>query len=384
MASDTNTITLTKTSTPSSLDGDNKSSASSFAINRNEFEQLVAGTLESGVSTVDGSVLQEVGTVISEPAPVPMEQLNVESFVIVWLDANIGQNDSTRKTIEQLRRIANNIRTFTDRAACIEFISQIKNEQVFFIVSGSLGHETVPDVNQFRQIEGIYIFCVNLEKHIQWAKTYRQVLGVFTEIEPLCEQIRRRIQRVTYYLIGFHFMGNSSNNQQEASFMYAQLLKEVLLDMDRNRCHIEEMVNFCRFQYAKNPFELKWISEFERNYIAHSPVWWYSLDTCLHKMLNKALRTQEIETMYALRFFIRHLHTQLVQLSKQFSVDRSIHLYRGQGMFTDEFEKLKANSGGLFSISNFLSTSTDKEAAREFALNSLNDLNRVAVNPPPQ
>ncbi|CAF4068859.1 unnamed protein product, partial [Rotaria sordida] len=46
---------------------------------------------------------------------------------------------------------------------------------------------------------------------------------------------------------------------------------------------------------------------------------------------------------------------------------KTLILYRGQRMLIDEFEKLKNNEGGLLSISNFLSSSTNREVARVYA-----------------
>jgi hypothetical protein len=151
---------------------------------------------------------------------------------------------------------------------------------------------------------------------MQWAKNYQKVHGVFIEIELLCEHIRRRTRQLMHNYIGFFILGNSSTNKQEANFMYAQLFQDIILDMRLNRNDLADMIEFCRFQYADNPKELECISQFENGYVHHSPVCWYTQDMFLHKIINKALRIQEIDTLYALRFFIQDLHNQLSQLSK--------------------------------------------------------------------
>ncbi|CAF1608978.1 unnamed protein product, partial [Didymodactylos carnosus] len=47
-------------------------------------------------------------------------------------------------------------------------------------------------------------------------------------------------------------------------------------------------------------------------------------------------------------------------------------VYRGQSMSSDDFEKLKNNRGGLLSISDFFSTSTNENIALNFAFQAFN------------
>ncbi|CAF1017402.1 unnamed protein product [Didymodactylos carnosus] len=85
-------------------------------------------------------------------------------------------------------------------------------------------------------------------------------------------------------------------------------------------------------------------------------------------MINKALRTHDTDILYNLRFFIKDLHHQLCAeyLSKKHA-ETITTVYRGQEMSGSEFQKiLKTNVGGLLSISNFLSTSTDSGVAACF------------------
>ncbi|CAF4886509.1 unnamed protein product, partial [Rotaria magnacalcarata] len=68
-------------------------------------------------------------------------------------------------------------------------------------------------------------------------------------------------------------------------------------------------------------------------------------------MVNKALRVQDIETLYKLRTFIRDLHSQITEYYEIQNLERAEIrcLYRGQGMLKSEFNKIKSNIGGLLS-----------------------------------
>jgi hypothetical protein len=135
---------------------------------------------------------------------------------------------------------------------------------------------------------------------------------------------------------------------------------------------------FCLTHYRDNREELKFLAELKRDYSLHTPVWWYSRDAFLYRMLNKALRTHQYDTLYVLRVFIRHLHEQIADQQKK-TANEKMQLYRGQGMEKADFDRICANEGGLMSVSNFLLTSDSRKVAQEFAREALNDRKKMSV-----
>ncbi|CAF4705531.1 unnamed protein product, partial [Rotaria sp. Silwood2] len=192
-------------------------------------------------------------------------------------------------------------------------------------------------------------------------KCYRK-LKYFSDRDQLMRQLTDDMKRTSHNLIGFDATSSSGDcikpmesiNKQEATFIFAQLLKEVFLGMtDINR---SDMIDYCRTNYADNPRQLELIGIFECDYRRHTPVRWYSLNALLYRMLNKALRTQDISTLYALSTFIRDLHNQLMEFCNTLNVREPLILYRDQQMFPSDFDKLRTNQGGLLSVKSFLST----------------------------
>ncbi|CAF1063690.1 unnamed protein product [Didymodactylos carnosus] len=172
---------------------------------------------------------------------------------------------------------------------------------------------------------------------------------------------------------------NASFNRQEASFIYFQLLINILLRIeDTNGNARKEIIDECRQQYAGNDKELKNIDDFEMTYSVNKAVWWYNHECFINRVLNKALRTADIDVLFKLQFFIKDLHRQLSHLHSTNKV-QTIVAYRGQGMVTEEFEKLRANVGGFLSMSSLLSTSIKRDVALSFARRSLNRLNVQSV-----
>ena len=200
---------------------------------------------------------------------------------------------------------------------------------------------------------------------------------MINSIKLIIRQIDENSNPVSF--ISFDDISNLNFDQIDQSFMYTQLLKDILLDTKYDEDSLKNFVNYCR----KNNFgESNNIDKFEREYHNHLPIWWYTSDSFLCPMLNQALRTQDIETIIQMGFFILDLYRQIEKLhSEQFShnQEQSLIVYRGQGMSSKDFQKLKKTKGGLISFNNFLSTSLDKDTAFAFADNNLDNSEMIAI-----
>ncbi len=135
----------------------------------------------------------------------------------------------------QLRRMVNDVNTFTDGDGCIQFIEDINDNKICMIISGSLGQHIVPRVHNMSQVDSIVIFCGNKKRHEQWTKEWSKIKGVFTEITPICEALKQasRQWEQNAILISFVATGgdatNKNLNRLDPMFMYTQIMKEILL-----------------------------------------------------------------------------------------------------------------------------------------------------------
>ncbi|CAF1539600.1 unnamed protein product [Rotaria sordida] len=138
--------------------------------------------------------------------------------------------------------------------------------------------------------------------------------------------------------------------------------------MNYNDDSKEKLVDFCRHQYYDSVSELKTIDEFDQEYHKHSPIWWYTRECFTYHMLNRALRTQDIEVIINMGFFLRDVHEQIRMLHAETSVSSIPSIvYRGQGMSKTETEILKTRKGGLLAFNSFLSTSVNRELSLLYA-----------------
>lgn len=330
----------------------------------------------------------------------------------IWLDFifPLGARD-------QVKRIINNIRIFSTIGTCVKFIETAKDDTIIFITSASIGEKCIPIIHSLSQVDSIFLLCSSKNgRQMDWAKDFDKIQCMFTDIYSLCielkkntsgikintslstitsspmhdnsfhlyrrrasinHQLEKKLNRsdTTLYLtshlmtdddtIRLDFVSNTTLDTQEARFMYTQLLKDILLLI--NDTNLEDMISHCRDLYAGNTAQLSLIDEFQRTYTEERAIYWYTRDSFLFKTLNNSLRIMDVDTIYAFRIVIRHIHKQLSTLAKESNYGEPLILFRGLHVSNSIFEQLKSNVGGLLSISHFLSTSSNYNVACMYA-----------------
>ncbi|CAF3981589.1 unnamed protein product, partial [Rotaria sp. Silwood1] len=348
----------------------------------------------------------------------------IENFLLIWLDGKIDESSKDyQNSIKQLRRTVNTVEPFQDTEECIDYISKLQDKKAFLIISGALCQTVVPrlwtilhiflfcdkrrKLNEFDryyeyfgniintffgilkwfdsidgvlcqtvvprihnidQIHSIYVFCHKKEKYEEWSKDWSKIKGIYTEITPICDSAQQSARQCDEDSVVI--TGISSLNQIEPSFMYTQLFKEIILEIDFDKKkEINNLAEYAREKYAGNDKHLQIINEFSEAYPCDSeknnkPIWWYTRECFTYHLLNKALGTMQVETLLKMGVFIRDLHQNIERFHSEQTND--IHtLYPGKTMTKKDFYS-KIQQGGLMSLNNFLSTSDDRIVALHF------------------
>jgi hypothetical protein len=221
----------------------------------------------------------------TRPGRLPYARM-VQNFLLLWLDAGIDErnNDDYRNSITKLRQVVNTVNTFTDADECIDFITDIKEETIFIIVSGTYSAAIVPIVQDILPVSCVSIFCKNKCRYEQWALQWSKLKGVLTDIAPIYDAVKQAVQLCARNMVSISFVkssGETSNqnlDQLDQSFMYTQILKEILLTIDFEQEHINEFLTYYREQFADNSAGLKNVAKLDREYRLHQPIWWYTVD----------------------------------------------------------------------------------------------------------
>ncbi len=246
----------------------------------------------------------------------------VQNFHLVWLNGNIDEvnNNDCRNSITKLRQIVNTVNTFIDLDECIDFITDYKEEKASMVISGEFSQIILQIVEDISEVSFIYILCENKVQCEKWAQQCSKIRGVYTDITSLCEEINQAAHDCEQNSISISIVkatagvSNQSLDTLDSSFMYTQILKDILLTIDFKQIHFNEFVTYCREQFVDNPKDLKNVDKIEEEYSHYKPVWWYTFNCFLYSMLNRALRTMEVEVIIKMGFFVRDLHKHIAEL----------------------------------------------------------------------
>ena len=353
--------------------GNNDSTSSHRSTNRRTTQQAF------GSSKIASSRLQGTARILQD-------------FQLIWLDQTIDEenNRDCQKNMIELCRTVNSIRTFTDENQCVTFLSETRHEKAFIIISGSFGRKTVPQIHDMSNVLSIFIFCGNISLHQEWAKGWPKINGVFRDILQICEALQEILRQCERNTIPMSVTSVNTNdtttnkklNKFEPSFIYTQILKEILLTIEFEEHHFNEFIDYFRKSYPQKHHK-NMIEQFKQEYRSKTPIWCYSRDSFLYPRINRALRAMDINDIIKMGFFVRDLHRHLEQLhNEQFGSDQNkepFTVFRGQGLPHADLKEIQENNGGLISFNSFLSTSRKYDVSKYFADQSLYDENLVGV-----
>lgn len=146
------------------------------------------------------------------------------------------------------------------------------------------------------------------------------------------------------------------------SFLFSQIILGIILESEISSEDKDKFVRTFAKRYKDFARQTEQLHDFNKYYTEDDALEWYTKDTFIYRLLNKALRMQDIESIFLFRFFIRDLQNQL----KAHRCTDPVYTYRGQLMSKTELLRLKQSIGKLISMHSFVSTSLDKDIALRF------------------
>ncbi|CAF0800693.1 unnamed protein product [Didymodactylos carnosus] len=318
------------------------------------------------------------------PAYIEKVHQNMEDITLVWFDKNIDVRTDTIQTRKMLREINDYVIFHRQLDECVEYIKSIENQKIFFVTSGACAESILPLVQKIRQIDSIFIFCMRKSKYEHLMDEYTEIIGIYTTQDELVSSILENVHLIEKNLQTFSFYDQQQKltrdlTKEAASFFRFQLFIKAMLNMPKTSESKQEMVSKCQEYYRGNNKELKFIQEFNKTYKSTDCIRWYTKQCFLYKLINKALRTEDIKQLYTFRFFIVDLCTSLAQQYRQIRDSSIVHLYRGVKVSNDESEMLKSSIDRLVSINGFLSTTRSRHLALNFATKPTKRMDIVPV-----
>ena len=314
-----------------------------------------------------------------------MFDINYKDVTLIWIDELANETADCLHTQDCLRAVVNDIQVFDSAEKSIEYIRWIApKKSIFLIISGLLAESVLSQTHNIQQLETVYIFCLDKEKHSKLMDQYAKIRGIFVDKFKLFHQLAEDILKFDEKSFPMHVFAQKHENGIETSMRdyigdnnatlnWIELFSFILihLPLDQNQAK-QDMLTQCRIYYHGNEAEQRRIDEFAKENNTENIIHWYTRDAFVYRLVNKALRTLNIDVIFEFRFFIIELyrqlkthHTNYIQ-SLSTSTSKIPTVYRGQLISSDEVQNLKNNIGDIISTTSFLSTTDDENIAAGF------------------
>jgi tetratricopeptide (TPR) repeat protein len=322
------------------------------------------------------------------------------NLVLIWLDQN---PDSS--TIDRLEKLCHRrILTMTTSEECVQYFNALKNSDrpICLITSGAFGITVIPLIHNIDQLDSVVVFCFDITKYDFMKKRYKKIRQIVNTYHDLALDLQinfRSKEKLTHSinifdiekLKGLRTLDSSSavshlkftifnENKQypvheiskaDTFFLWLKLLTNVLQKVNHPRDTLNEMLTKCREYYQDNSEQLEIIDKFGRDYRKEDAIHWYTTDSFVSKLINKALRTEDFHALYICRAYIADLSEQLHREFddyKQLLIEFEQPLaqwtvYHGRSMSEEEIDDLRDKKGQYIALNGFLSTSRKKSVA---------------------
>ena len=311
---------------------------------------------------------------------------NSHDLFVIFLGSRTTLTEN--QDIQLILNIDTNIayfKRFENADECFDFITSLQYEKVFLILLLTEAKRLLPIIYDISQLLSIYVCTVEDDidinpNELTWLNSFPVVRGgihrindkLFESLEDDIITMRSRLMPSTLFSLRTEKTTSVKTLKTEhVSFRWSQMLLNTLQRLPQDNSSREDILNECKLQYSNDEKELKKIDEFEKTYHSQLAVRWYTRDSFLCKLINKALQTDDIDIIFKFRFFITDLYNQLNDLHNEFKLiaPNLLRVYRGQHIAASELENLKMNIDDIISLKPFLSTTRSKDTALIYAGN---------------
>lgn len=310
-----------------------------------------------------------------------------DSMSVIWLDPDANEGSVNNDVRDKLDGITKSLQVLLTDEGFEGYVRQLEiGEQVILIVAGSIGAVVIPLIHDSTHVNVIYIYALQKEYYTKKFKKYAKVKEVIVDPTELILKIRQEqeIYRTVdeneisvniYNLKEKSISGNQSDANQRFMWMYSFM--DMLLQISQSlpssigNVEKEELVKKLRTISGSNEISMRELNKFEEEYSPNKAIHWYTRESPLYSVLNKALREKDLNLLLPFRFFISDIYKQLLyehQRSEYVSnrTLSSFTVYRAQFMTPHTVLRIKNSINGYLSVNSFLSTSLNKNVVLSF------------------
>ncbi|CAF1101658.1 unnamed protein product [Adineta steineri] len=305
----------------------------------------------------------------SEPK-LKRKETNLESHQLIWLKSNEADTSSVIESITSLQKVFGHTIVFNDIEQCLKLLEETKDTTTFLVCSQNLTDDVLSKIHHsYFNILRTYVYCYDDERRSNQKHNlnFPEVKHVYTQLNQLVNDLSEDVQtylkheRITS---SFLDLTNEGRTAAETDITGWPCLIATLssLSYPDDCCH--RLVHCLKEFYSDNPAQITVLDEFQSNYTSSDALRWYTRDSFLFRLINRALRQHNIELIFLFGFYIKDLYLQLEDANKYFQTETSFTVYRGQQISRVEIKNLQ--KWEFISNNSFLSTTRQRSLATVF------------------
>ncbi|UJR06632.1 hypothetical protein I4U23_010916 [Adineta vaga] len=307
---------------------------------------------------------------------------DIEEITVVLLSDRFNCSVESHALIYEIKMMNCHLEVFNSIGDFKNYLYAVNNEKLILIVSDYFSELIFGFIDDLSAIQYIYILTTEnrTHYHASWITNYSNIRGVFDNIQLLISQIKQDMSMLVENKEHSNiFESITQINMATTRSIYAKqlqskcfhLLLQILVQTTpeahtakKRIAQYSRAANSCGEFNQDNERHLELVDEFENDYTANAALRWYTRESFVYRLLNKILRTNNVDAILDFGFYIADLHNGLKQLcSIQSENSADMHVYRGQYIKPDELRKIQLNVGGVIAINTFFSASSKLDVA---------------------
>jgi len=263
----------------------------------------------------------------------------------------------------------------------LAYIQSIFEEKILLIVE-YLSDHFLSSLEALKQVEGIFLYASTSPDELP-----SRIKAFCSTEEQLIDEIKNILQQLHKQMVVFSIYNQNNKEKHDltheaGSFLFFQLFKAAFRTLPRNSESKKLMLAKCRNYYSGNVQVLKEITNFEMNYKSNEALQWYTNDSFIYRLINKALRTENINSLCYFHFYIgdlsKKLEKEFIKFKKQDSKS-ILRVYHAFNTTQEEIKNFERNIGNLILTNEYLSATRKRQSACDFLTEKKTQFNQEKI-----
>jgi len=288
-----------------------------------------------------------------------------KEYVIVWHDPNVNSPENQR-CLSQFKNLCE-VKTFTEWNKASEYITKT-NIFSHVITSGTNGELFVKEIFQVQQVSEIYVFCRNKDYHSTWAKKYKKVSTIETDLMSILHLISKNLlkwyKQESSLKINLPAFAPIFNDGDKSEINHLHRYLKVVPKFENRLQAKKDILDLSRAIYSD-----KLIKVFDESYTQYNKkeiLNWYTQESFLYKVTNNCLRIATADSIQYCRLLLKDIEQAIKQQYQKKSKHFYGLLYRGAYLSEKEWSSLKENINQEIEMHGFLSVSKEEKISLNF------------------